>query len=46
MQEVGLKPEIITYNAVIDSCAKFGDMEKDVEWLSKAQQDRLKTDIL
>merc|ERR1711933_99119 len=45
-QEARLKPEIITYSAVINACAKSGDMEKAVEWLSKAQQARLKPEII
>ena len=45
-QGAGLKPEIITYNAVIDACAKSGDMEEAVEWLSKTQEARLKPNVI
>ena len=39
-----MKPGITTYNAVIDACAKSGEMER--EWLSKAQEIRLKPEII
>ena len=45
VQEAGLKPEIITYSAVIDACAKSGDAEKVVECLSNAQVARLKHEV-
>ena len=41
-----MKPNIITYTAVIDACAKSGDMEKAVEWLSKAEEAGLKPEII
>jgi len=30
---------IITYSAVINACAKSGDLAKDVEWLSKVEEE-------
>ena len=41
-----LKPEIITYHAVIDACARSGGMWTAVEWLSKAQEARLEPEIM
>ena len=35
-QRAGLKPDIISYSAVINACAMAGDMEKAAGWLSKA----------
>jgi pentatricopeptide repeat protein len=45
-QEAGLKPDIITYSAVIDTCVKSDDVEKAVEWLSKAREARLEPNII
>ena len=40
VQEAWLKPDIITY------CAKSGDKEKDVVWLSNAREAGLKPNII
>ena len=45
-QEAKLKPNSISYMAVIDACAKSGDKEKAVEWLSKARKARLHPNII
>ena len=45
-QEAMLKPEIITYHAVIVACAKSGGTWTAVEWLSKAQEARLEPEVM
>ena len=37
-QDARLKPNIITYSAVIEASAKSGDMKKAAEWLYKKRE--------
>ena len=45
-QEARLKPEIITYNAVINACARSGDMDQAAECSSKAHEVGLNANII
>ena len=41
-----MRPNISSYNVVIDANAKSGDMDTAVEWLSKAQEAKLLPNIV
>ena len=38
MQEAGLQPDEVSYNAVIGACAKKGEAARAEGWLSKMQE--------
>ena len=46
MQDAGLQPDVISFSAVIDACAKQGEAAKAEEWLSKMQAAGLQPNVI
>merc|ERR1719327_2347719 len=46
MTEVGIAPDVVSYNTIITACAKAGDLEKAEEWLSRMEKVGIKPNLV